>query len=112
MKKFFFCFPTLALAAAFAASSYHVTIFEQSTAAGKTLQPGDYKLELKNDAVILKHNKEVTEIPARVEPAKSKFDSTSIRYNDKHQMQEIRLGGTNKRVILGSTASHQSNAGL
>ncbi|MFZ0591041.1 MAG: hypothetical protein WAM39_11190 [Bryobacteraceae bacterium] len=112
MKKLFLCFPTLALAAAFAASSYHVTLFEQSTAAGKTLKPGDYKLELKDDAVILKHNKEVTEIPARVETANSKFNTTSIRYNDKHQMEEIHLGGTNKKVILGSSGNHQSNAGL
>jgi basic membrane lipoprotein Med (substrate-binding protein (PBP1-ABC) superfamily) len=112
MKKLFFCFPTLALAAAFAASSYNVTLFEQSTAAGKTFKAGDYKLELKDDAVVLKHNKEVTEIPARFEAATNKFNSTSIRYNDKHEMQEIHLGGTNKKVILGSAQNHPSNAGL
>lgn len=112
MKKLFLCFQTLGLGAALAASSYHVTIFEQSTAAGKNLKPGDYKLELKNDEVILKHNKDVAEIPARIETANSKFNTTSILYNDKHQMQEIHLGGTNKKVILGSTANHQSNAGL
>jgi hypothetical protein len=112
MKKKIFCFQTFALGVALAASSYHVTIFEQSIAAGKTLKPGDYKLELRDDAVILKHDKEVTQIPARVETSNSKFNSTSIQYDDKHQMQEIHLGGTNKKVVLGSSANHPSNAGL
>ena len=111
-KKLLFCFSTFGLAAAMAASSYHVTLFEPSTVAGRTLKAGDYKLELTDNSVILKHNKDVTAIPARIETGTSKFNSTSVKYNDKHELEEIHLGGTNKIVVVGATPKPASNSGL
>ena len=109
MKKILFSFSTLALSSAFAASSYHVTLFDQSTVAGKTLKPGDYKIQLKDNSVVLMHNKEVTEASAKTEDGNTKYDQTTVRYNDKHEITEIRLGGTTKKLVFDGTGTTNSN---
>jgi hypothetical protein len=101
MKKLILCFPTIGLAAAFAASSYNVTLFDQSIAAGKVLQPGNYKLQLTDDGVVLKHDKELTTLPGSLKTGPSKFNATTVKYGENHQVQEIHLGGTNKIVVVG-----------
>jgi hypothetical protein len=105
MKKLLFCFPTIGLMIGLAASSYHITIFEQSTAAGKTLAPGDYKLEVKDDGITLTHKKQVTEIPAHVQDGSYKFNQTTVKFNNAHEIQEIHLGGTTKTVIVGAVSA-------
>lgn len=105
MKKLLFCFPTIGLMIGLAASSYHVTLFEQSTVAGKTLAPGDYKLEVKDDGITLKHKKQVTEIPAHVQDGSYKFNQTTVKFNNAHEIQEIHLGGTTKTVVLGAATA-------
>jgi hypothetical protein len=112
MKRLSACFLTLALASAFAAS--HVTLVDHSSVNGKTLQAGEYKVvELKEASVILKHNKDVVELPGKIETADKKFPTSTVRYNDQNQVQEIWLGGTNKKIVFtgisaNGTASKQS----
>jgi hypothetical protein len=100
MKKLLLCLPTVALVSAFAASSYRVTLFDESTVAGKTLKPGDYKLEVNDGGIVLKRDKDVTEAAAKTETADKKYKATTIRYDDKHQIREICIGGTNKKLVL------------
>ena len=106
MKKFAFLFSTLALASAFAASSYHVTLFNDGSLAGKDLKQGDYKVELTDNSVVLKRNKDVAQAPAKIETNDTKFQHTIVRYSDKHEIQEICLGGTNKKIIIGGAGQH------
>jgi hypothetical protein len=113
MKRLLVCFSTAAVVTAFAASSYRVTLLNQGTLSGKTLKPGDYKLELTDSSVVLKNNKDSTEAPAKVETSEKKFSTTTVRYDDQHQIQAICIGGTNKKVVIGpgsdsGTASKQS----
>lgn len=113
MKRLTATFLSLALASAFAGSSSHVTLFSQSSAQGKTLEPGNYTVEVKDASVILKHKKDVVELPAKVETTDKKFRTSTVRYNTQNEIQEIWLAGTNKKIVLtgvsaNGTASKQS----
>jgi len=100
--KFFALFLTFALLTA-SAASYTVTIFQTSQFGGKDLKPGEYKVVVENDKVVIQKGKEKVEQTAKVETADSKFASTSVRYSDqngKMKVQEIRLGGTTTKLVF------------
>ncbi|MGA2213128.1 MAG: hypothetical protein ABSH31_07610, partial [Bryobacteraceae bacterium] len=93
-------FATAALAVASAASSYSVTFFQSVTVNGTELKAGDYKLELKdNGMAVIKQGKVMTEAPVKIETENQKFARSSVRING-NQVEEIRLGGTTKRVVF------------
>jgi hypothetical protein len=99
LKKLVLSFITVAVIAA-SAATYNVTLFQDSKINGKSLKPGDYRLEVKDNAVVLKNKKDVTEAAARTENNSKKFSDTSVLYNNKDEVTEIRLGGTTTKVIL------------
>lgn len=103
MKKLLLSFATLALAAASAATSYRVTLFETSTINGTELKPGEYKVTLKDNTAVISRGKQSIEARVKAETAESKFRSTSVRYQNgdgKYRVQEIRLGGTNTKLVF------------
>lgn len=106
MKQFAFTFAVLALAfVANAAERYNVTLSVPSEFGGQILKPGEYKLELKEDRVILKGDKGTVEAMAKIEneAAAKKFSANSIKYSnpqDNASIEEIRIGGTRTRVVL------------
>lgn len=105
LSKLTLSFGTLALAIASAASSYHFSIFEPSTVAGKVLKPGEYKIELNGEKAMIKVGKEVVEAPVKLANGNEKFSETSVRYstlNGKMAVQEIRLGGTKTTVVFNN----------
>ena len=108
IKKAIFTFVTLAIAVASAASSYRLMVFEPSVLNGTELKPGEYKIELKDNTAVITRGKQVIEAPVKIESAPSKFSSTSVRYtngNGKQSVDEIRLGGTNTKLVFNSTVS-------
>ena len=90
---------TVALAIASAATSYRLTLFQPSVINGTELKPGEYKVEIKDNTVLIKQGKTVTEAPVKVQTESDKFPTTSVRYNGT-QVQEIRVGGTNTRLVF------------
>ena len=103
MKKLMLGFTTFALAIASAAATYKVTLFQPSIVAGTELKPGEYKIELKENKAVLKGGKNTVEANVRVESGDMKFGSTSVRYSNgdgKYHVQEIRLGGTNTKLVF------------
>ena len=102
VKKLVFGFSTLALAVSFAAPAYKLTLFDASTVNGKTLKPGDYKMELRDSGIVLKNGKDVTEAPAKTEMSDKKYSATKVRYNGNHEIREICIGGTKTKIILNS----------
>lgn len=105
MKKTLFVFTTLALALASAATNYRVTLFQPSLINGTELKPGEYKIELKDNKAVVKGGKSVVEADVKVESAGEKFSSTSVRYTNadgKYKVQEIRLGGTNSKIVFNN----------
>lgn len=98
-------FATVALAVATAASSYHVTFFQPVTINGTELKPGDYKVEMKGDnTAVLKQGKSETEAPVKVETANQKYSQSSVVLHGS-QVQEIRIGGTDKRLVFESSGN-------
>jgi len=101
-KRILFVFLVLALAVA-CAKTYWVTFYQPSVVAGTELTPGEYRLELNGDKVVLKNGKHVAESAVKVEDNGEKFSRTSVRYangDGKYVVQEIRLGGTKIKLVF------------
>jgi hypothetical protein len=107
VKKILLGFASIALAVASAAGSYHVTFYQSVMINGSELKAGDYKLELKDKTAVLSQGKKVTEAPVTVQNDNQKYSRTAVRLNGM-QVEEIRLGGTNTRVVFdkGSNATN------
>jgi len=102
MRALFLCLLITAISFA-ASSSYRVTLFQSSVVSGTELQPGDYKLELKDNTAVITKGKQTVEAAVKVETGDNKFNSTSVRYmnaDGKMKVQEIRLGGTKTRLVF------------
>jgi hypothetical protein len=102
LRKLLLIFACAALAVA-AGDTYRVTLFQPSIVSGTELKPGDYKLELNGDKVLIKQGKNTVEAQVKVENGNEKFSATSIRYaaeSGKYKVQEIRLGGTTTKLVF------------
>ncbi len=100
--KLLMLFLTVALMMA-SAATYHVTLYHPTVVAGQELKAGDYKVTVDGDKAVISMGKLKVEAAARLETADTKFSSTSVRYAEeggKLKIQEIRLGGTNQRLIF------------
>lgn len=100
--KFFALFLTVSLMVA-SAATYNVTLFQPSMVSGTELKPGDYKLTVEDGKAMISKGKEKVEAAVKLENGDTKNSSTSVRYineNGKMKVQEIRLGGTNTRVVF------------
>lgn len=103
-KKLLVVFALLGLAVA-SAKQYSLTLFQPSVLGATELKAGDYKVEVTGDKVVIKSGKVTGEAAVKVETGNEKFRSTSVRYangDGKYQIQEIRLGGTNMKLIVNN----------
>jgi hypothetical protein len=101
VRKFAVCF-CLALGVA-SAASHKLTLFEPSIVNGTELKPGEYRMEIKDQTVVIKKGAQTVEAPVKVETADSKFSNTTVRYQNgdgKYRVQEIRVGGTKMRLVF------------
>lgn len=97
----------ISVSLAYAASSYHVTLYKATTISGTQLKPGDCKLELQGDKVVIKQGKTTVESNVTVENGSHKFADTTVGYigdSANNQIQEIRLGGTTTKLLFESGA--------
>jgi hypothetical protein len=106
MRHLLTTFAIVALSVASAATTYHVTLAEDSVVKGKALKAGDYQLNVKdNSVVIVKGNKQQVEVPAKIEDMHVRFNRTRVLYNEnngKFTIQEIELGGTTTKLTIDS----------
>jgi phage baseplate assembly protein gpV len=112
MKKAIAVAFALAISAAYAASSYNVVLYKATSINGTQLKPGDVKVEVAGDKVIIKQGKTTVESPVTVENGAQKFYSNSVSYSGSNpdQVQEIRLAGTSTKLLFGSTPNSASAA--
>ena len=92
---------------AFAASgTVKVNIFQDSVIEGKTVKAGQYKLSMENGNAVLTAGKQSVSVPAREETVPNKISSTQLIFTNNTTLQEIRLGGTNTKIVFdnGNTA--------
>jgi len=83
--------------------TYSVTLYQPSTIGGTELKPGNYKVEVDGDKMLVRNEKGSTEAQVKVESVERKFDNTSVRYNNadgKYKVEEIHLGGTKTKLVL------------
>ena len=83
--------------------SFTVTLFEPATIGGTEMKAGDYKFELQDQKIVIKHGHETTEAAVKVETGADKYPSTEVTYanvDGKNKVQEIRVGGTNMKLVL------------
>jgi len=105
MKKALAVMFALGISAAYAASSYHVTLYKVTTINGTQLKAGEVKLELQGDKVVIKQGKTSVESSVTVQNGDHKFDASSVGYlgdSSNNQIQEIRLGGTTTKLLFGA----------
>jgi hypothetical protein len=103
MKKALLLVCLLAGAALASTKSFTVTLYEPSVIGGTELKAGDYQCQLKDQKLVIKHGRETTETGVKVENSEAKYASTTVRYNTgdgKSKVEEIRVGGTNMRLVL------------
>ncbi|MGA2741598.1 MAG: hypothetical protein ABSG65_29700 [Bryobacteraceae bacterium] len=100
-----FAFVALSVASA---ATFKVSFAEPPVVRGKALKAGDYRLDVKeNSVVIVKNNKEQVEVPAKIEDVHRRFDQTRVLYtenNGKFFIHEIELGGTTTKLTFDNPA--------
>jgi hypothetical protein len=102
LKKLLLVFVVAGMAV-LSAKTFSVTLYQPSLLGNTELKPGDYKLELKDQTVVIRSGKISGEAPVKVETNGEKYSSTTVRYRTaegKNQIQEIRLGGTNMKLVV------------
>jgi len=78
-------------------------LFEPTMIGGTELKAGDYKCELQDQKIVLKHGHDSTEAAVKVETGESKYSSTAVTFanaDGKNKVEEIRVGGTNMKLVL------------
>ncbi len=110
LKKAAFAIGVFALGIASAASSYSINLYQPTSVNGTEFKPGECKLEVKDNQVILKQGKKSVEAPVKVENSGQKFNITTVGYTNGNQIQEIRLGNTNTKLVFGSEPEGEQRA--
>jgi len=103
MRTLLLLFVTACLATASAANTYKLALFYPSFVGESQLNPGNCKVTLDGDKVVLKQGRKKVEATVQVETVDQKFKSTSVRYTEKdgkRQVSEIRLGGTTTKLVF------------
>lgn len=98
----------LTLGAVGQAATYHVTLLKPTVVAGTELKPGDYKVEVNKDSVVISHGKQSVETKVKTESVDKKYDTNTVKYvrdGEKLKLQEIGIGGTKTRLVLSSENS-------
>lgn len=94
------------------AKTHSIKIHTSSDVAGHELAPGNYKLELDGEKLTITNGKQTVESAVKVEETAEKFAQDSVRYietDGKMKVREIRLGGTNTKLVF-SPASQNTSA--
>jgi hypothetical protein len=94
---------SLAAVASAANSNFRVELYQPTVVNGTTFKPGEAKVELKDNKVIMKQGKTSVEADVRVEANKNKYQYTAVGYREgDRQVKDITIGGTNTHIVFGS----------
>jgi len=98
-----------AFAVAWAAERHTLTLLQPAMVGATELEPGVYKLTISDSEILIERGRTRVSAPVRMETADRKFSSTTVRLRKdeerqngtgKYRITEIRLGGTNRKLIL------------
>jgi hypothetical protein len=101
-NKLLLLFAAAGLAVA-SAKSYTVNLFQPAMLGNTELKAGEYKVEVVDQKAVIRDGKFQREAPVKVETNGTKYSATTVRYSNsdgKLHIQEIRLGGTNTKLVF------------
>ncbi len=89
---------------------HSLKLYTNTEVNGVQLKPGEYAVAFKEgSAMFYRDGKEVAKAAARSEDVASKFATNGLLYlSDEKTLSEIRLGGTNQKVILDGVTAAKS----
>jgi hypothetical protein len=93
--------------------SFNVTLVEPTLVGSTQLKPGDYTFKVEDQKLLIKHGRETTEANVKLEDGDTKFANTRVIYDNsdgKYKLQEICVGGTHTRVVLGSSGATEASS--
>jgi hypothetical protein len=101
-KRLILLVASISLAVAGAADKFSVSLIQPTTVNGTAFKPGDARIELQDNKVIIKQGKVSAEVPVKVEANKNKYIYTSVGYKEgsDHQIREISIGGTTTHILF------------
>jgi hypothetical protein len=110
-KKLLVCAMAFAGMSMAAAKSYTIKLYGPAMVGKTELKAGEYKVEIENDKAVIKSGKTEKETGIKVETTDQKYSATTVRLGagEKPQIQEIRLGGTNQKLVF---TGNSSSAGM
>jgi hypothetical protein len=113
MKKALAVLFALSISAAYAASSYRVNLVKTTTVNGTTLNPGDCKIELAGDKVVIKQGKTTVEANVTVQNAPQKFVLTTVGYGEGSsiELHDLHLAGTTLKLTFEGSKPEGAVAG-
>jgi hypothetical protein len=104
-------FAVVALAVC-AGKSYTITLFSPATVGNNELKAGEYRVQIVDQNALVIDGKGDTRTAVKVETVKEKFSNTSVRIDTtdgKARVQEIRLGGTNTKLVIAAPSTNAAN---
>lgn len=93
------------------AKTHTITLHNPTTIGDAELKPGNYKMQIQGERVVITNGKQKVESVVKVEEGEERFSRDSVRYNEadgKMRVREIRLGGTNTRLVFEDTSADTS----
>jgi hypothetical protein len=102
LKRLVLSLAVAALAVA-AGNSYTVRLYQTASIGGAEFKPGEVKLDLTDNKVVLKQGKTTAAATASVQSSTTKFSSTTVDTSD-GRIREIRLGGTTTKLVFEDTS--------
>jgi hypothetical protein len=100
-NKYLLAFGTFALGIAMAATGHRVVISNPTWVNGNELKPGEYRVEVQGDKVMITGQNNSIEVPGTLQTDGKKYSDTALRsetVNGKQQLEEIDLGGTKTSI--------------
>lgn len=85
------------------AASHTVTFVQATIGKSQAVKAGDYRLDLKENSVVIVSGNKKIEVPAKIENGSTKFKRTQVIYHQdegKFVVHEIQVGGTTETVTF------------
>lgn len=102
MKRILLLASMISLAVASAGNTFSLKFYQPTVVNGKTLKPGEAKIEVQDNKAIVKQGKTTVEAAIKVETGAKKYLYTTVGYKegDSHQIKDIELAGTTTKLLF------------
>ena len=101
-KRVLLLFSVISLAVASAANGFKVNFYQPTVVNGTTFQPGEAKVEIEENKVVLHQGKTMAEATVKMETNKGKYVYTTVGYKEgsNHQIKDICIAGTTTHILF------------